>query len=161
MHPCFICFLQWRGVSRGGSFVVWACGRPRKSGNGRRRKTASTRVPGESCNVLGFAWVFVGLCSKQNGEPCLVPAGHPKANPLVLENFEKHQIASSCSGRNHMGCWLMKGNCKRFALPASAQPSLREGSGTPKSSVGKVRIPEAGSRQVRQAGLAWLGWATG
>ena len=31
-------------------------------------------------------------------------------------------------------------NCKRFALPASAQPSLREGSGTPKSSVGKVRI---------------------
>ena len=52
-------------------------------------------------------------------------------------------------------------NCKRFALPASAQPSLREGSGTPKSSVGKVRIPEAGSRQVRQAGLAWLGWATG
>ena len=32
------------------------------------------------------------------------------------------------------------GNCKRFALPASAQPSLREGSGTPKSSVGKVRI---------------------
>ena len=37
-------------------------------------------------------------------------------------------------------------NCKRFALPASAQPSL---------------IPEAGSRQVRQAGLAWLGWATG
>ena len=29
--------------------------------------------------------------------------------------------------------------CKRFALPASAQPSLREGSGTPKSSVGKVR----------------------
>ena len=30
--------------------------------------------------------------------------------------------------------------CKRFALPASAQPSLREGSGTPKSSVGKVRI---------------------
>ena len=52
-------------------------------------------------------------------------------------------------------------NGKRFALPASAQPSLREGSGTPKSSVGKVRIPEAGSRQVRQAGLAWLGWATG
>ena len=52
-------------------------------------------------------------------------------------------------------------NCKRFALPASAQPSLREGSGTLKSSVGKVRIPEAGSRQVRQAGLAWLGWATG
>ena len=52
-------------------------------------------------------------------------------------------------------------NCKRFALPASAQPSWREGSGTPKSSVGKVRIPEAGSRQVRQAGLAWLGWATG
>ena len=31
-------------------------------------------------------------------------------------------------------------NSKRFALPASAQPSLREGSGTPKSSVGKVRI---------------------
>ena len=30
--------------------------------------------------------------------------------------------------------------CKRFALPASAQPSLREGSGTPNSSVGKVRI---------------------
>ena len=140
---------------------------------------------------------------------------------------------------------LVEGNCKRFALPASAQPSLREGSGTPKSSVGKVRIgglrlglaslgcaawrrseglghvgpidamrrtrllvgeglrlgpgqgglgwallgrvagwaglkpvlgglgcgllarvagwagPEAGSRQVRQAGLAWLGWATG
>ena len=131
--------------------------------------------------------------------------------------------------------------CKRFALPASAQPSLREGSGTPKSSVGKVRIllkacdrtsslrclgsrseglghveggpidamrrtrllvgeglrlgpgqgglgwallgrvagwaglkpvlgglgcgllarvAEAGSRQVRQAGLAWLGWAS-
>ena len=29
-------------------------------------------------------------------------------------------------------------NCKRFALPASAQPSLREGSGTPKSSVLKA-----------------------
>ena len=58
-------------------------------------------------------------------------------------------------------CWVGPHNCKHFALPASAQPSLREGSGTPKSSVGKVRIPEAGSRQVRQAGLAWLGWATG
>ena len=100
---------------------------------------------------------------------------------------------------------MVRLNCKRFALPASAQPSLREGSGTPKSSVGKVRIlrlgpgqgglgwallgrvagwaglkpvlgglgcgllvrvagwagPEAVSRQVRQAGLAWLGWATG
>ena len=33
-----------------------------------------------------------------------------------------------------------KVNCKRFALPASAQPSLRDWSGTPKSSVGKVRI---------------------
>ena len=35
--------------------------------------------------------------------------------------------------------FLQRFNCKRFALPASAQPSLREGSGTPKSSVGKVR----------------------
>ena len=34
---------------------------------------------------------------------------------------------------------VARNNCKRFALPASAQPSLRAGSGTPKSSVGKVR----------------------
>ena len=108
-------------------------------------------------------------------------------------------------GMMPFGCLQFFCNCKRFALPASAQPSLREGSGTPKSSVGKVRIlrlgpgqgglgwallgrvagwaglkpvlgglgcgllarvagwagPEAVSRQVRQAGLAWLGWATG
>ena len=81
---------------------------------------------------------------------------------LTLQNWSLPKIKGLWThlfkGQKGDSRWL---NCKRFALPASAQPSLREGSGTPKSSVGKVRIPEAGSRQVRQAGLAWLGWATG
>ena len=81
---------------------------------------------------------------------------HPRY--VLLVGFDHHLVAvQHTQGLSRP----FKLNCKRFALPASAQPTLREGSGTPKSSVGKVRIPEAGSRQVRQAGLAWLGWATG
>ena len=111
------------------------------------------------------------------------PLGKPRVGKLLQVGFRETQrtaVKSLWIGPNEedsLGLWLMIQRhdldihllknffffdyCKRFALPASAQPSLREGSGTPKSSVGKVRIPEAGSRQVRQAGLAWLGWATG
>ena len=121
---------------------------------------------------------------------------------LLVVTSNNYQYCYSCYCYCYCYHYCYHDYCKRFALPASAQPSLREGSGTPKSSVGKVRIlrlgpgqgglgwallgwvagwaglkpvlgglgcgllvrvagwagPEAVSRQVRQAGLAWLGW---
>ena len=56
-------------------------------------------------------------------------------NGEKLERPDEKELKNGVLWFRCLKCKKKEIYCKRFALPASAQPSLREGSGTPKSSV--------------------------